>query len=445
MYNQRLIENPYRPGAGHTPPFLAGRADEQRFFRRLLVNKPITENILITGLRGVGKTVLLEQVRQTAVENRWLWVGNDLSESSALSEERLALRILTDLSHAITLKLAEPASRQQGILAEPSTFGDIHQMDRNAFAFEALAAQFTQAPGLPTDRLKAVLEKVTLLVKKSQLAGIVLAYDEAQCLSDRSEHNEFPMSMLIEIVGAMQKNQDDAAILLVLSGLPHVFDALTATRTYTERMFHVMTLDRLSWEDTNAALRMPLSKLMPPLHAPEDLLHKVARMTGGYPYLIQFFGRDLVDQILDNGGTLSAHQFPAPSTLDRLDNGLFAARWSKTTDKQRDILRMIALTPREQWADFSAAEISEGGAHGDFSTASVNQSLTALVERGLLFRTRHGRYAFTIPMSEHMILRRHNMDQKIEESWQQELHDSSVAAAAPQPAPQAAKKKRWFR
>jgi hypothetical protein len=444
MYHQKLIENPYRPGAGHTPPFLAGRTEEQRFFKRLLVSKPIMENILITGLRGVGKTVLLEEVRQLAVQCNWLWVGNDLSESSSLSEERLALRILTDLSSAISKKLAETVTGTRSTIRGDAFTSDSLHGDQNAFAFEALVAQYKTAPGLPADRLKAVLEKVTMLVKKSNLTGIVLAYDEAQCLSDRSEHNEFPMSMLVEVIGSMQKNQYNAAILLVLSGLPHVFDALTATRTYTERMFHVMTLDRLSWNDTYAALREPIVKLMPPLHAPDDLLHKVVDMTGGYPYLIQFFGRELVDQILDNGGTLSAAQFPAANTIDRLDNGLFAARWNKTSERQREFLRLIASIPRAPSSDFSATEIVEADLAGEISTTTANQTLVGLVDRGIVYRTRHGRYAFTVPMSERMILRRYKLDQRVDESW----HSHNEQPAAPQiiePAAVQNKKKKWFR
>jgi hypothetical protein len=448
MERHKLLENPYRPGAGHTPPFLAGRSEEQRFFKRLLINNPVTENILITGLRGVGKTVLLEQVHQLAEHYNWLWVGNDLSESSSLSEDRLALRILTDLSAAISAKLAEGATIDpRAKLTERLLSINPNQIDGQAFAFDALKSQFEQAPGLPTDRLKAVLQNVIKLVQKAKLTGIVLAYDEAQCLSDRAEQNQFPMSMLVEIVGSLQKNQHEASILLVLCGLPHVFDALTATRTYTERMLHVMTLDRLGWDDTHAALRTPLEHLMPPLHAPEDLLLKVVRMTGGYPYLIQFFGRELVDQILENGGTLSAAQFPAASTLSRLDNGLFAARWNRTTDRQRDLLRLIAQMPAGPSSDFSAADIVDTHGTEDFTTATAGQTLAALVERGLIYRTRHGRYAFTVPMSEYMILRRHRQDEAIEDSWQTNRVDAQVTAPKPQndSKTKPPKKKSWFR
>ncbi len=442
MERRKLIENPYRTGAGHLPPFLAGRLDEQRFFKRMLHQQPVTENVLITGLRGVGKTVLLRHMRHMAEHNDWLWVGNDLSESAALTEERLALRILTDLAAAIAKKLSEPMTEG----AEP-TSSLKHRLDRmqqtegDALAYDALKAQYEQAPGLPSDRLKAVLTRVTSFVQKARLGGIVLAYDEAQCLSDRADHNEFPMSMLIESVAAMQRGEGFSPCLLILSGLPHVFDALTATRTYTERMFRVMTLDRLSREDTWAALTTLLAALMPPLHASDSLLNKVCELTGGYPYLIQFFGSELVEQLLENGGTLATDQFPSPSTLDRLDAGLFAARWNRTSDRQREFLSLIASRQNARSADFSAGDILEQpGASAEFGGPVANQMLLALAERGLIYRTRHGRYAFNVPMSELMIQRRMSREQDVEASLQSP--PPQMARKAEPPAKP--KKKRWF-
>jgi hypothetical protein len=430
MERHKLIENPYRPGAGHLPPFLGGRLEEQRFFKRMLHQKNVTENVLITGLRGYGKTVLLQHMRHMAEHNDWLWVGNDLSESAALTEERLALRILTDLATAIARKFTQTDSGGPDPTSSIRQRLDrVQQSDGDAFAFDALKAHYEQAPGLPSDRLKSVLLRVTAFAHKARLGGIVLAYDEAQCLSDRAEHNEFPMSMLIESVAAMQKGEGLSPCLLILSGLPHVFDALTATRTYTERMFRVMTLDRLSREEAWAALATPLSALTPPLHTPDELLLKVCDLTGGYPYLIQFFGSELVEQLLENGGALAAAQFPSAATLDRLDAGLFAARWNRTSDRQREFLGLIASRPNGRSVDFSAIEIlGQRGASGDFGAATANQMLLALSERGLVYRTRHGRYAFTVPMSEVMILRRLQRDQDVENSWQH------LRSGSPQPA-----------
>src|ERR1700732_4617806 len=90
--------NPFRPGAGHQPPYLAGRKYEESEFRRLLKQTTIMENLVLTGLRGVGKTVLLETFKPLALSMGWLWCGTDLSESASVTEDAFALRILTDVS-----------------------------------------------------------------------------------------------------------------------------------------------------------------------------------------------------------------------------------------------------------------------------------------------------------------------------------------------------------
>ena len=80
------------------PPYLAGRDGEEREFRRLLTQDTIPENMILTGLRGAGKTVLLETFKPIAVEEGWLWAGTDLSESASISEKRFAARLLTALA-----------------------------------------------------------------------------------------------------------------------------------------------------------------------------------------------------------------------------------------------------------------------------------------------------------------------------------------------------------
>jgi hypothetical protein len=419
MYKHSLIENPYRPGAGHAPPYLAGRRNEQDQFLRLLHQPIVTQNILITGLRGFGKTVLLDQMKATAEANNWLWVGNDLSESSALTEERLALRILTDLAQAIATRME--VNSGLGQVSHDRLQHRIEQITRDdgsAFTFDALKAHYEQAAGLPSDRLRSVLMHVTRLAHKVRISGVILGYDEAQCLCDHAERNEFPMSMLIETVSALQKKDGLTPCLLVLCGLPQVFDALIETRTYTERMFQVMTLDRLSKDETRAAVTTPIQKFTSRLHTPPDLIEKVVNLSGGYPYLIQFFGRELVEQLLENGGTLLAEKFPSTGALERLDAGLFSARWNRTTDKQRELLGLIASRPAPSSNDFSARELElMRESDADTSALNFNQMLLGLCDRGLLYRTRHGRYAFTVPMSEAMILRRLRREEDISASW----------------------------
>src|ERR1051326_1277955 len=108
------FKNPYRPGAGHMPPYLAGREREYAEFDRLLEQDEILENLVLTGLRGVGKTVLLEKFKSRALEHGWIWASADLSESASISEVALAERLLADLALITSsTTVVEPAPEQQ--------------------------------------------------------------------------------------------------------------------------------------------------------------------------------------------------------------------------------------------------------------------------------------------------------------------------------------------
>src|ERR1700729_126241 len=96
--SQTEFKNPYRPGAGHMPPHLAGRERGYEEFDRLLEQDEILENLVLTGLRGGGKTVLMDTFKPRAVQHGWLWASADLSESASISEVTLAQRLLADLA-----------------------------------------------------------------------------------------------------------------------------------------------------------------------------------------------------------------------------------------------------------------------------------------------------------------------------------------------------------
>ncbi len=442
-----FIDNPYRPGAGHIPPYFGGRRAELDHFRALVRQDFATENILVTGLRGFGKTVLLEHLKMVGNEANWLWAGNDLSESASLTEDRLAIRIITDLATSISARIpANAALRVKAGL-------DGEENDVTSKVFADLKQVYERTPGLTSDRLKAAFLKAITFAKACKCSGLVLAYDEAQCLIDHVDRNEYPMSLLVETIAMLQKQDSTVPVILVLCGLPQVFDALTATRTYTERMFNVMRLERLSRDDTLTAIAQPLTGISPPLYPGKELVYKVAELTGGYPYLIQFFGKELVEQMLRNGGILAPDQFPDPSVMDRLDAGLFSARWNRTSDKQRELLAIAAQRPGDWAGDFSAQELAEAS-ESAFTSSQANQHLVALCDKGMIYRTRHGRYSFTVPMSEQMIINRLTKVDDVAGSWGAPADADNpgrgfeeaeeVAPSTTNPQARRARKRGWF-
>lgn len=134
------IKNPFKPGAGHQPPYLAGRDAEKNEFSRLISQTTILENLVLTGLRGVGKTVLLEQLKPIAQQAGWLWIGTDLSESASLNEENIATRLLTDLS-VITSSVVISQYVKQGV-----GFTSESQHINQTLNFSALSQLYVQTP-----------------------------------------------------------------------------------------------------------------------------------------------------------------------------------------------------------------------------------------------------------------------------------------------------------
>ena len=190
--------NPFRPGAGHQPPYLAGREAEKQEFGQLLKQEIILENMVLTGLRGVGKTVLLETLKPLAVDRGWLWVGADLSETASLREEHMATRLCTDLSLVTSSVVAE--ARQ----VRPLGFGKSVETVERRLDYRTLTDIYQQTPGLALDKIKTVLETAWTALAPTGVRGIVFAYDEAQNLADHAGKEQFPLSLLLDTFQSIQ-------------------------------------------------------------------------------------------------------------------------------------------------------------------------------------------------------------------------------------------------
>src|ERR1051326_1348968 len=137
-----VFRNPYTPGAGHMPPHLAGRESQKQEFEKLLQQDRILQNLILSGLRGVGKTVLLEDFKPLAIASGWLWVGTDVSENSTVSEMNLVTRLLTDLSVVTKALIVKTGERRK-----PGLTSEVEPVFR-ALDHQALQDIFNRTPGL---------------------------------------------------------------------------------------------------------------------------------------------------------------------------------------------------------------------------------------------------------------------------------------------------------
>jgi hypothetical protein len=394
--------NPFKPGAGHMPPYLAGREDEKKEFERLLSQKTILENLVLTGLRGTGKTVLLETFKPMAQKERWLWVGTDLSESASLNEVNIATRLLTDLSVVTSgIKFAESSS------IEGIGFSRKEQTTSHNLNYASLVQIYESTPGLVADKVKNVLEIVWRALETSGVSGIIFAYDEAQNLSDHAQKDQFPLSLLLDTFQSLQRK--GIPFMLALTGLPTLFPKLVEARTYAERMFRVIFLDKLNDEAVSDAIEIPMKGCPIPLSKPS--IKQIISLSGGYPYFVQFICREVYDVFIQKVDGGEKPSVPAFEILRKLDTDFFVGRWARATDRQRELLGVISELDN-CGGEFSVQDVvlkSKEGADKPFSSSHVNQMLSSLTEAGLVYKNRHGKYSFAVPLLGQFIQR-----QKIE-------------------------------
>ena len=378
------------------PPYLAGREPEIEMFRELLKQDVILKNVVLTGLRGTGKTVLLETWKPIAISQKWLWVGTDLSESTSVSEERLVVRLLTDLSVVTSgIVLREPIAS--------AGFAPVSKDER--LGYEKLLEIYRRNTGLPSDKLKALLEFLWDRLKPHGLKGIIFAYDEAQTMADHADKEQFPLSLMLDVFQSIQKK--GIPFMLVLVGLPTLFPKLVDARTFSERMFEVITLSKLDHEASKQAIVQPTAKFKEEAQFNDQSVELIIKTSAGYPYFIQFICREIYDLFLQK---INIGQKPVPVPMDeitrKLDRNFFAGRWGRATDRQRELLAVIASL-KDSDREFTVQEIVEQAkSRGDsFSNSHVSQMLVTLSNAGLIYKNRYGKYSFAVPLLGQFILR----------------------------------------
>jgi hypothetical protein len=393
------FRNPFRPGAGHMPPYLAGRNPEIDNFKEIIKQDIILDNMVLTGLRGVGKTVLLETLKPVAIQSGWWWVGTDLSESASVSEDNIAIRLLTDLSVVTSnIVMGKQELRRIG-------FTDSSETCDITLNYSLLQDIYNRTPGLVADKLKRILNLVSEAIKPLHKNGIIFAYDEAQNLSDQDQKGQYPLSLLLDVFQSIQRS--DIPFMLLFSGLPTLFPKLVEARTFAERMFRVIFLDRLNDKDSKDAILKPIEVDNCPIKLTEKSVESILSISKGYPYFIQFICREAYDAFIQNISGSVNSGIPVEEILRKLDSDFFAGRWAKATDRQRELLTVIAQLDNAV-TEFTVQEIvdlSKKIANKPFSNSHVNQMLLSLFKAGLIYKNRYGKYSFAVPLINEFILR----------------------------------------
>jgi type II secretory pathway predicted ATPase ExeA len=310
----------------------------------------------------------------------------------SLTEDNISTRLLTDLSVVTSHLVIDRQTRTSiGFIQE-------QQFVESKLSFGTLAEIYKATPGLAADKLKRTLNVVWQVLKNSGAKGLVFAYDEAQNLQDHASKDQFPLSLLLDLFQSLQKQ--NIPFLLLLAGLPTLLPKLVGARTFSERMFHVLTLDRLSNEDCRAAILKPIQDDKCPVVFNEASVETITKISGGYPYFVQFICREVYDVFIQQHVDGSRVSVPVNEIVRKLDTDFFLGRWAKATDRQRELLELISTLASSD-TEFTVQEIvaaSTSSGARKLTGSSVNQMLASLIDSGLVFKNRHGKYSFAVPL-----------------------------------------------
>jgi hypothetical protein len=201
--------------------------------------------------------------------------------------------------------------------------------------------------------------------------------------------------------------------MLALTGLPTLFPKLVEARTFAERMFRVILLDKLDAEASKEAIVKPVEDADSPVQFIGDSVEVISKRSGGYPYFIQFICREVFDAflLLQRQNAPTPYPVPLDAITLKLDSDFFAGRWARATDRQRDLLWAIATLERPD-DEFTVQEVVGASKALDkpFTSSHVNQMLVSLCTAGLVYKNRFGKYSFAVPLFDRFILRQVKAD-----------------------------------
>jgi hypothetical protein len=351
----------------------------------------------LTGLRGVGKTVLLGEFEHVALQDGWAAATLELKPGHNLEHA------LVEAVTGVAREARERLSRAERLRAAVGSA--IRTVRTLGLTWGEFTVTYTPGGAHEEDVTRALFDVVETAVEKGR-HGFVLLLDEAQIVRDeRDRRGEHPLSLLISAVVALQRRE--VPLGLVLCGLPTLTGNLLRARSYTERMFRGEEIGSLAPDDARAAFTQPLAEGGAAITAAPDLVDEVVREVEGYPYFIQLWGAELWEAAeLTELSVLSVELLRAArdDIYRRLDIDFYEPRVATLTPAEQDVLLATALAP---YPPLVVAALNDAV---DKSPANINVLLGRLVENGVLYRIRKGQYDYTAPKFRDFLLRRTQAD-----------------------------------
>lgn len=382
------VNNPFAPGAGSRPPELAGRQaiidDARVAIERALLGKPSRSQMFL-GLRGVGKTVLLNAVETMAEEHGHITSMIEAPENKPLGE--LLLPRVHQVLRKLSMTEAAKAKAYDGLRALRSFAA--------AFKFDVAGVGIAVEPEAGVadsgDLQHDLPELFIRIGEAAKAAGKAwtLLIDEVQYLKQED--------LAALIVSLHKINQRELPILFFGAGLPQVAALAGEAKSYAERLFHYPEVGALSEVDAKAAIRQPVTDEGAVID--EEALTEIFQKTRGYPYFLQEWGHQSWNIAAGDTITLSDARQAEAKTLKRLDEGFFKVRFDRLTSKEREYVVAMAQLGSGPYRSSDVAEaLSE-------TVQSLGPRRAQIISKGMIYSPSHGDIAFTVPMFDDYLIR----------------------------------------
>jgi len=382
------VRNPFAPGAGSNPPELAGRetilGDAQTAIQRALIGKSSRSQMLL-GLRGVGKTVLLNKIEELAEAAGHVTSFMEAPEGKSLSE-----LLVPKINQALRkLSIAESAK------------ATVHRALR---ALRSFASTFTISYGdasisvdpevgvADSGEIEADLSELFVRVGEAAKAAgkaWTLLIDEVQYLR--------PDDLAALIVSLHRANQKNLPVLFFGAGLPQVAALSGDAKSYAERLFHYPAVGPLGNKAAETAIRQPIEDEGENIEP--EAVNEIFAKTKGYPYFLQEWGYqcwNIAEGPCINIGDASK---AAGEATKRLDDGFFKVRFDRLTPKEREyVIAMAKLGEGPYRSSDVAAALNE-------TPQSLGPRRAQIISKGMIYSPSHGDIAFTVPMFSQYLLR----------------------------------------
>ncbi|MDR5775087.1 MULTISPECIES: ATP-binding protein [unclassified Caballeronia] len=382
------VRNPFAPGAGSQPPELAGREaiieDARIAIERAVLCKPSRSQMFL-GLRGVGKTVLLNAVEALANQRGHVTSMIEAPENKSLGEQ------LLPRMHQVLRKLSVAAN------AKAKTYDALRALRSFASAFKleygdvSIAVDPEVGVADSGDLENDLPELFVRIGEAAKAAGKAwtLLIDEVQYLSEKD--------LAALIVSLHKINQARLPVLFFGAGLPQVAALSGQAKSYAERLFHYPEVGALPEDDAKAAIRQPVNDEGAGID--DAALKEIFLKTRGYPYFLQEWGHQSWNLAVGDTITVRDARRAESTTLKRLDEGFFKVRFDRLTPKEREYVIAMAKLGSGPYRSSDVAD-----ALGE-TPQSLGPRRAQIINKGMIYSPSHGDIAFTVPMFNDYLIR----------------------------------------